>query len=463
MRRPDAAILSGFLLRRRQQVLLVGTAALLMLVPLADRLSAMATSTAIDPQTLPITSHLATRLRSHVDYLASPALRGRKPGTPGNRMAAEYIAARFREADLEPLPSLGGYGQQISPQLGDNLIGVRRALSAGDPSHQPPRWILIGAHYDHLGGTYLGADDNASAIAILIETARSLPRLANHPVLFIAFNAEEPPFIRTPLMGSQFFVDHLPVEIGTPSRLQAVIIMDLMGGVHWEPLRDVIFAAGAEKSPALYRRLKEAMPGLRTEGRGMSLTSDTSVLSPSTGSGPRALSRGTQHSALRVLPLGMHLIEEIPLVGQVSFSDYDAFRNASVPFLFLSAGRTPRYHQPTDLPDTLHYERMAWTVGWFQSLVTQMDQDTEPYPFEATRVELADEAASLRPFVSLAAEWATRIPGTSPLSLARMKLDDRWLRTLDVTAPMSGALKRLERVSIRLQCLLGDFPACFLI
>jgi hypothetical protein len=441
---------SGFLLRRRQRVLRVGTAALLMLVPLSDRLSAMATSTAIAPQTLPITSHLAMRLRSHVDYLASPALRGRKPGTPGHRMAAEYIAARFREADLEPLPSLGGYGQQISPQLGDNLIGVRRALNAGDPSHQPPRWILIGAHYDHLGETYLGADDNASAIAILIETARSLPRLANHPVLFMAFNAEEPPFIRTPLMGSQFFVDHLPVEIGTPSRLQAVIIMDLMGGVHWEPLRDVIFAAGAEKSPALYRRLKEAMLGLRTEGRGMRLTSDTSVLS-------------TQHSALRVLPLGIHLIEEIPLVGQVSFSDYDAFRNAAVPFLFLSAGRTPRYHQPTDLPDTLHYERMAWTVGWFQSLVTQMDQDTEPYPFEATRVELADEAASLRPFVSLAAAWATRIPGTSPLSLARMKLDDRWLRTLDVTAPMSGALKRLERVSIRLQCLLADFPACFLI
>jgi hypothetical protein len=441
---------SGFLLRRRQRVLRVGTAALLMLVPLSDRLSAMATSTAIAPQTLPITSHLAMRLRSHVDYLASPALRGRKPGTLGHRMAAEYIAARFREADLEPLPSLGGYGQQISPQLGDNLIGVRRALNAGDPSHQPPRWILIGAHYDHLGGTYLGADDNASAIAILIETARSLPRLANHPVLFMAFNAEEPPFIRTPLMGSQFFVDHLPVEIGTPSRLQAVIIMDLMGGVHWEPLRDVIFAAGAEKSPALYRRLKEAMPRLRTEGRGMSLTSDTSVLS-------------TQHSALRVLPLGMHLIEEIPLVGQVSFSDYDAFRNAAVPFLFLSAGRTPRYHQPTDLPDTLHYERMAWTVGWFQSLVTQMDQDTEPYPFEATRVEVADEAASLRPIVSLAAAWATRIPGTSPLSLARMKLDDRWLRTLDVTAPMSGALKRLERVSIRLQCLLADFPACFLI
>jgi len=453
---------SGFLLRRRQRVLRVGTAALLMLVPLSDRLSAMATSTAIAPQTLPITSHLAMRLRSHVDYLASPALRGRKPGTPGNRMAAEYIAARFREADLEPLPSLGGYGQQISPQLGDNLIGVRRALNAGDPSHRSPRWILIGAHYDHLGGTYLGADDNASAIAILIETARSLPHLANHPVLFMAFNAEEPPYIRTPLMGSQFFVDHLPVEIGTPSRLQAVIVMDLMGGVHWKPLRDVIFAAGAEKSPGLYGRVKEVSREASLLKREASIASSRGASLATDATTQRHERRDTPH-ALRVLPIGMHLIEEIPLVGQVSFSDYDAFRNASVPFLFLSAGRTPRYHQPTDLPDTLHYERMAWTVGWFQSLVAQMDQDTEPYPFEATRVELADEAASLRPFVSLAAAWATRIPGTSPLSLARMKLDDRWLKTLDVTAPMSGALKRLERVSIRLQCLLADFPACFLI
>ncbi|MGH7207824.1 MAG: hypothetical protein ACREIL_00415, partial [Nitrospiraceae bacterium] len=116
--------MSGFLLRRRRRVLCVGAAALLMLVPFADRPSVMATSTSIDPKTLPITSHLATRLRSHVDYLASPALQGRKPGTPGNRLAAEYIAARFREADLEPLSSLGGYGQQISPELGDNLIGV---------------------------------------------------------------------------------------------------------------------------------------------------------------------------------------------------------------------------------------------------------------------------------------------------------------------------------------------------
>src|SRR2546427_12145465 len=101
----------------------------------------------------------------------------------------------------------------------------------------------------------------------------------------MAFNAEEPPYIRTPLMGSQFFVDHLPVEIGTPSRLQAVIVMDLMGGGHWEPLRDVIFAAGAEKSPGLYGRVEEVCReasllkrwGVITSSRRESVRTDTTT------------------------------------------------------------------------------------------------------------------------------------------------------------------------------------------
>jgi len=402
--------------------------------------------TPVDAKTLLVTSDLAKRLRAHVDYLASPELKGRKPGTAGNRSAAEYIQARFREMRLESLPSLRGYGQRISSEVGDNLIGVRPAASAGPSSH----WILIGAHYDHLGGSYLGADDNASAVGIMLETARLLPPLAHTHMLFVAFNAEEPPYIRTPLMGSQYFVDHLPAEIDSPSNLQAVVIMDLMGGVHWEPLRDVIFAAGAEKSPGLYRRLKEAAQarGTRLEARGQNFPSSPIAHSP---------------SPLAVLPVGLHLVEEVPLLGQVAFSDYDAFRNTSVPFLFLSAGRTPRYHQPTDLPDTLHYERMAATVEWLLSLAGLIDQDNEPYRFEASRVEFADEVASLQPLATLAADRNTMIPGTSTLSLWRLKRDQEWFKTLNSAAPSSDDLKRLESLSLRLQCLLADFPACFLL
>jgi hypothetical protein len=401
---------------------------------------------AVDPKTLPITSDLAKRLKAHVDFLAGPDLAGRKPGTPGHRKAAAYIEARFQEAGLAPLASLKGYRQSVSTALGDNLLG-RHPSTPPDPAS---RWIVIGAHYDHLGGRYLGADDNASAVAILIETARILPPLRAHWALFAAFNTEEPPYIRTSLMGSQHFVDHLPAEIGAPSDIQAAVIMDLMGGVHWEPLRETIFAAGAEKSPELYARLKQAS---RPQVRGARLEAVASTLSP--------LVSG--HPPLTVLPVGLHLVEEIPLLGQVAFSDYDAFRNARVPFLFLSAGRTPRYHQPSDLPDTLHYERMAATVAWLQDLVQLIDQDQGPYGFDNDRLVFGDELASLRPLLALAADEQSKIPGTSALSLWKLKRDLEWLERVNPDKPSKDDIARLERISIRLQCLLADFPGCFLL
>jgi hypothetical protein len=382
---------------------------------------------ALDPTRFPPTTDLARRLHAHVQFLASAELKGRKPGTPGHRKAADYIVAEFQKAGLKPLASLHGYRQTVSQELGDNLISTRSASNA-----LGSQWILVGAHYDHLGGSYLGADDNASAVAILLELARSLPSLTNHPVLFAAFNTEEAPYIRTGLMGSQHFTNHLPPEIGSLSQLKAVIIMDLMGGVHWEPLQEIIFAAGAEHSPGLYHRVKDA-------------------------------ARAGTMAPLTVHPVGLHLVEEIPLIGRIPFSDYDAFRNASVPFLFLSAGRTPRYHQPSDLPNTLHYERMASTVHWLQHLISSIDQDTGPYRFENDRLEFSDEIEAFRPLTIKAAEEATKIPGTSSLSLWKLKQDRDWLERLNPTKATPEDVKRMERLSIRMQCLLSDMPGCFLL
>ncbi|MDE3242126.1 MAG: M28 family peptidase [Nitrospirota bacterium] len=400
----------------------------------------------VEPSSLPIASDQAKALQTHVRFLADPSLQGRKPGTQGNRAAAEYIKSRFQEAGLVPLSSLGGYGQSLPARLGDNLLGLRPAAEA---TAQAP-YIIVGAHYDHLGGAYLGADDNASGVAILIELARTLPASRHHHVLFAAFNAEEPPYIRTQQMGSQYFADHLPQEIGSLDAIQAVVIMDIMGGVHWEPLRETVVAAGAEKSPGLYRRLKEAS-GMLNDERGMMNVER------------RNSSVSIQHSPLNVLPLGLHLIEELPLAGHVPFSDYDAFRNASVPFLFLSSGRTPRYHQPTDLPETLHYERMAATVRWLERLLSAIDQDRDRYRFDADRLELADEVATLQPLAAQAAERGRDIPGTSWLSRRAMQRDVEWLKTFDPRSPQPEDITRLERLSLRIQCLLADLPVCFLL
>jgi hypothetical protein len=377
---------------------------------------------AIDPRSLPIETSSARSLQGHVAFLAGPQREGRQPGSPGNRQAAQYIDDQFRAVGLQPLPSLGGYRQVISPQMGDNLIGFIPPAGGTDSA----RWIVIGAHYDHLGYPFLGADDNASAIAILLETARHLDGPFHHGILFAAFNSEESPYFGTAEMGSQFFFQHLPPEIGHADHIQAVIVMDLMGGVHWAPLKDAVFATGAEKSPELYRRLKE-----------------------------------THASSLTVFPVGIHLVEEIPDHGHKAFSDYDVFRNHGVPFLFLSAGRTPRYHTPGDVTSTLHYERMAATVEWLRRLIALIDQDEAPYRFHADRVEFADEVASFRKIVEQATREDSLIPGTSRWSLSKLRKDAEWLRGVDGSAPTPQNLDRLERISIRVQCLMADYSGCF--
>ena len=384
----------------------------------------------IDPTSLPITSDLALRLRAHVDYLASPKLEGRKPGSPGHKAAAKYIVEAFQDADLEPVPSLDGYRQSISSEIGDNLISIRRAQLPTSLE----RWLLIGAHYDHLGKSggkiYAGADDNAAAVAMILEVAKGLPALRRYSVAFVAFNAEEPPYA---LMGSQFFVDNLPPEIGSLQNLQAVIILELMGGVHWQPLKQVIFAGGAEQSPGLYHHIKNYA------------------------------SHNQKNQELYLKPLGMHLIEEIPLVGRTPFSDYHAFRNASVPFLFLSAGRTPRYHQPTDLPHTLHYERMAMTTRWLIDLFHQIDEDRKPYEFLPNHIDFGQEVKTLQPLITQAANRKTCIPKTSLTSLLKLKADKKWLMKLNPNRISSHDIKRLEHASLRMQGLLADFPAAFLL
>jgi len=392
----------------------------------------------LNPSELPLSSRAAQRLGAHVQFLASPDLTGREPGTIGNRKAADYIEATFRETRLHSFPSISGFRQIISSRLGDNVLGFLPSKGGSG------RWILIGAHFDHLGGQYLGADDNASSVAIIIELARRLQSLSNYSVVFVAFNTEEHPYFGTPMMGSEYFLRHLPPEIGSQDVFQAVVIMDLMGGVQWAPTRDVVFAAGAEQSLGLYRRVKEA------------IARQPSFVNREDG-------HMTPHAShLTVLPVGMHLVEEIPDHGHEAVSDYDAFRNRHIPFLFLSSARTPRYHTPHDRSDTLHYERMAATVQWLDTLLHAIDTDLQPYDFDGERIEFGDEVAAFRTIIGHAIDERTLIPGTSRWSLHKLKEDAEWLEAIAGTSPTGKDRERLERVSIRFQCLLADYSGCFL-
>ncbi len=143
------------------------------------------------------------RLRHHIGVLASDSLDGRKSGSDGGRRAAEYIAAEFESIGLLP-GSRGRSEENMSyyQTFYRNDMQYRNVVGfiPGSDDRLADQYIVVGAHYDHLGYrgrangrvVYHGADDNASGVAAMLETARVLKDMnLDRTVIFVAFDAEE--------------------------------------------------------------------------------------------------------------------------------------------------------------------------------------------------------------------------------------------------------------------------------
>ena len=134
------------------------------------------------------------RLTQHVYYFASDSLKGRAAGSADAAKAAAYIIKEYESMGLKPF-----YDDWYLPfsRGGRNYADVVAVLEGNDPALKD-QYIVVGAHYDHLGvkdgKIYNGADDNASGSASVIEIARAL--CANRDklkrtVVIAAFDAEE--------------------------------------------------------------------------------------------------------------------------------------------------------------------------------------------------------------------------------------------------------------------------------
>ena len=170
-------------------------------------------------------------LRGHVSFLASDLLEGRSTPSRGLDIAAEYVAAQFRRAALEPA-SEDGYFQagSMAPSTRNrnpaapppepvklrNVIGL---LRGSDPALSTT-YVIVSAHYDHLGMRppgegdliYNGANDDASGTVAVLEIAAALARLGTRPkrsIVFMTFAGEE-----KGLLGSRYYAAHpvFPVE-----------------------------------------------------------------------------------------------------------------------------------------------------------------------------------------------------------------------------------------------------------
>src|SRR5580658_248502 len=173
------------------------------------------------------------RMRALVLQLCSPACGGRASGSREGEAARALLVGALEEAGIAVAGPVG-YTQPVPACGGANLLGKVPAGSGPQQGHKE-RYILIGAHYDHLGwrspgkDAYWGADDNAAAVAIALEVGRALSRTRadlQRTVIIALFDGEEPPFFLTRGMGSEHYTRHPTVPL---DRIDLMVCLDLVG------------------------------------------------------------------------------------------------------------------------------------------------------------------------------------------------------------------------------------------
>ncbi len=303
-----------FRLLRACAVLLAAVAGMVSMVMSAEK-----------PTPTPIT---VRAVRPHVDWLADPRRRGRS-GKSALR-SAEYIRDHFRRLKLQPL--FGKTFFQPIPGRPDDRGQSRtigRNVGAWLPGRRTNEFVIISAHFDHLGVrnkiVFPGADDNASGVAMVLEVARQLASRKNRlerSVVFVGFDLEE-----RLLWGSRWFAAHSPWPL---EQVRLFITADMIGRSLGNLPLPTVFCLGSEHAPAL-----------RT-----------------------VLDRVGTPGGLEVARLGVDLIG--------TRSDYGPFRDRKVPFLFFSTGEHPDYHTPRDRPDKIDFEKLARIANLVLAVATEV-------------------------------------------------------------------------------------------
>lgn len=210
-----------------------------------------------------------------------------------------------------------------------------RNIIAMIPGNDPvlkDEFVVVGAHYDHLGmgGTgsgsrvpdvhavHGGADDNASGVAAIIALSEYFAKEANRPsrsLLFVSFGAEE-----MGILGSRFFVANCPVAIKS---VKAMVNLDMVG------------------------RLKSQDPSLTISGTGTFTVADSLI----------DLLEKNRPFVIKKSPDGY------------GPSDHAAFYGKDIPVLFITTGAHEDYHTPDDMASRINYNGVEQVIDFTADLV----------------------------------------------------------------------------------------------
>lgn len=265
------------------------------------------------------------RLRVHVEKLAVEFYPRSHDRTDNLNACAAYIASHFREA-----------GGRVSEQTFEVRGKEYRNVSIRFGPTGQARWIL-GAHYDSHRDTP-GADDNASGVAGLLELARMFgeqpPPFA---VELVAYPLEEPPDFGGFDMGSAHHARSLDLDADP---VRGVLILEMIGYYSDEP--------GSQGYP---------MPLMK-------------AIYPSAGNFIAVIGKWEQRPFIKQVKVAMTGATPLPVeslaapteLPGIDFSDHRNYWPLGLNAVMISDTafyRNPHYHEATDTPDTLDYERMA--------------------------------------------------------------------------------------------------------
>jgi Zn-dependent M28 family amino/carboxypeptidase len=283
---------------------------------------------------------LRDALREHVNALAVDI----GPRTPINSnslvRAANYIHSVFEEAGLSVREQDYAYCDQR----------VTNVLATAPTASGASAYYLVGAHYDTVPGTP-GADDNASAVAVMLELAGRLRQeRLKAPVLFAAFTLEEPPAYLTGYQGSRMFVRKCQTS---GDRVLGAIILEMVG-----------FTAPRQHYPYLAR-----WPSYPAEGNFVGI-----IANWRSWRFGRAVLRGFRKN--KNLPVkSLFLPFNGRILPETRLSDHASFWDAGLPALMVTDTaffRNPNYHLPSDTIDTLDFTFMAELVKSLERALLQL-------------------------------------------------------------------------------------------
>ncbi|MDT3366447.1 MAG: TonB family protein [Bacteroidota bacterium] len=283
-------------------------------------------------------SETVAAMKEHVGYLASYALEGRKAGSEGERLAAEYVTQVLESYDVDVLSGKDGDVFGMAQAEGDTLTSrnVVAFVQGWDRSLQD-RYIVVGARLDNLGMArlvqdgesrdmvYAGANGNASGLAMLLELARmvSTNRIqCRRSVLFVAFGASS-----LANAGSWYFINRSFAK--DAGAIDAMVNLDMLGtgyaGFYG-------FSGSNADMNSYAARLKGTLQ-----------------------------------------PVFPEIVAEEPYP-----SDHRSFYAAEIPSMFFTTGRYPQHNSWNDTPDILDYEWMERELEYIFSYTVALANGEKP-------------------------------------------------------------------------------------